>query len=140
MRIDDLLKKLEGPMCQEWQEASNLVFSAQQHERKMLEKNEELGKELCQFAKRELAIICQKKSKRTWCSVSLNGPGYILRHDTIPAESKPYLRFSVSFGGTSRIEYNHWPKDRADIEAVCNRLAEAVKVLARLTSDARTPC
>ena len=140
MRIDDLLKKPEGPMSKEWQEAHNLAFSAKRYEEKQQEKNEELGKELCAFAKRELAIICQKKSKRTWCSVSLMGPGYILRHDTPIAESKPYLRFSVSIGGTSRIEYNHWPQSRADIEAVCNRLAEAAQVLTRATSDARTAC
>ena len=137
MRIDDLLKKLEGPMSKEWQEAHDYVFSFGLEQKKHEKESEELGKELCQFARRELAIICQKKSKRIWANVSLMGPGYVLQYDGPVAIRKPYLKFSVSIGGNSRIEYNHWPQSRADIQAVCNRLAGAVEVLTRTTSDAR---
>ena len=140
MRIDDLLEKLEGPMSKEWKQAHDYDYSFRLKEERLQKECEELGKELCDFARRELAITCQKMSKRTWCNVSMIGPGYILDHDAPIPVKNPYLRFSVSIGGNSRIEYNHWPKSRADIQAVCNRLAEAASVLTRMTSDARTPC
>ena len=140
MRIDDLLKKLEGPMSKEWQEAHDYAFSFKLKEERHQKEIEELGNELCDFAKGILSMACQKGSRRTWCSVWMIGPGYVLDHSGPVAVKTPYLRFSVSIGGSSRIEYNHWPTDRADIEAVCNRLAEAVQVLRRLTSNARTPC
>lgn len=128
-------------MSKEWKEAHDYAFSFKLREERLQKESEEMGTELCAFAKRELAIACQKQSKRTWCSVSMIGPGYILDHNAAPIPvRKPYLRFSVSIGGNSRIEYNHWPQSRADIQAVCNRLAEAAMVLTRMTSDSRTAC
>ena len=89
MRIDDLLKKLEGPMSKEWKEAHDYAFSFKLKEERHQKESEELGKELCDFAKRELAITCQKQSKRTWCSVSMIGPGYILDHNVPIPVRKP---------------------------------------------------
>lgn len=138
MRIDDLILKLEGPMSKAWQENHDLRFATECRERNLEKPLEEIGNELCSFAKRELAVRVQKLSLGNWCGVTMNGPGYILNHSEPRAIRKPYLRFNVSIGGNSCIQYNHWPKNRADIEAVCDRIAEAVAVLKRLTSDART--
>ena len=140
MRIDDLLLKLEGPMSKEWQEAHDGCRDLERKRNRLDDEFQKLGEELCQFARRELAIICQKRFGKTWCSVELQPPGYILQHDAPLAIRKPYLQFNLNLGGNSYLRYNHWPESRSDIAAVCVRLAEALAVLKRQTSDPRTPC
>lgn len=141
MRIDDLLIKLEGPMSREWQEAHDGCHDFEVKRHRLEDEFVKLGNELSQFARRELALIAQKRlGGRVWCSVELQSPGYILQHGGPVAVRKPYLQFNINLGGNSYLRYNHWPESRSDIESVCVRLSEAVAVLKRKTSSPRTPC
>lgn len=137
MRIDDLLKKIEGPMSKEWQEAHDYVRCYESKRNRIEDQYRELGKELCDLARRKLKEICQKHGSQKWASVHMVAPGYILQHGGPVVIRKPYLQFCVSIGGNSELRYNHWPKDSADVDAVCNRIAAAIEILVRPTSNAR---
>ena len=81
MTPDQLLKKLRGEMTKSWQDAHDTIIYNRQRERRVEEEIEEAGKELCKFAKRTLALECQKIILGCWCGVELTGPGYVTQHD-----------------------------------------------------------
>src|SRR3990167_2735016 len=132
MTTDQLLKKLNGEMTKSWQDAHDNLGYLRQRERRLEEEIEEAGKELCKFAKRTLALECQKIILGCWCGVELTGPGYVLDHDKPRATRIPHLSFSVSIGGNSFIRYNCWPKSKEDIERRCVEIAKAAGTLKRL--------